>query len=405
MNFYYFVAQRLGQGQKSFSSIVSRIAIVSIALGLATVLVAFGILLGFQHNVQQKLFSFSGHLRVIKRSLSNAYEAPPLSIHTDLYQRRAQMASVQDLYAFAQKAGILKTDTEVWGVILKGLGKDYPVERFKDNILIGKFPISQKKGYSSEILISKKVADRLQRQVGDSLLMFFVQDPPRFRKLRISGIYQTGMEEFDENIILGDINLIRRLNEWPDSLVGGYEIWAKDFTALEEKVIPEVLDFMNYDMGLESITDRHIDIFDWLNLLNKNVAIFLGLILVVASFNIVSILLIMIMERVRMIGLLKALGASNRQVRRIFIYKGLLLVLRGMGWGNAVGLGFCALQYYFRLVPLNPENYYMSAVPIEWDWGIIMVVNLLTLGLIALVLLLPTLIISQILPVKAIRFD
>ncbi len=406
MNFYYFVAKKLGQSQKkSFSSIVTRIAVASIALGLATILVAYGILEGFQSQVQARLFSFSGHMHITKHSLNNSYEETPLSINTEIYKNHQALSQVKHLYAYAQKAGILKTNEEVLGVIIKGLGKDYNASLFQKNIIKGDFIKYPNKGYSNDLLISKKIADKLKLTVGDSIVVFFIQDPPRLRKLHIRGVYQTGMEEFDNNIVLGDIGLVRRINDWADTLAGGYEVWAKDFEKLESEAVPELLNAMRYDMRLEVITDRHLDIFDWLKLLGKNVGIFLTLILIVAGFNMVSILLIMIMERVQMVGILKALGATNWQIRKIFIYKGLLLTAKGMGLGNLIGLGFCMLQYYFKIIPLDPENYYMSSVPIDWNWTMILFMNLLTLGVIAVVLLLPTFIITRIKPVTAIKFD
>ncbi len=406
LNFYYFIAQKLGQGgQKTFSSIVSRIAVASIALGLATILVAFAILAGFQNQVQARLFSFSGHMRITKHSLNNSYEEAPLSTNTRLYQSPEKVSQIKYIYQYAQKAGILKTDEEVLGVIIKGLGKDYNTKLFSENIIEGEFIDFSGKDYSQDLLISKKVANQLRLAVGDSIVVFFVQDPPRFRKLRISGIYQTGMEEFDANVVLGDIGLVQRLNNWADTLVGGYEVWIKDFEKLENEALTEMLSNMDFDMRLELITDRHQDIFDWLLLLGKNVNIFLTLILIVAGFNMISILLIMMMERIQMIGILKALGASNWQIRKIFIYKGLLLTAKGMGLGNLIGLGFSALQYYLKIIPLDPENYYMDTVPIDWNWTVIVLMNLLTFAVIAVILLVPTFIIVRVQPVKAIRFD
>ncbi|MDX2306042.1 MAG: FtsX-like permease family protein [Microscillaceae bacterium] len=406
MNTYYFIARRLNNS-KSFSSIVSTIAIISIALGLATILGAFAILIGFQENIQNKLFSFSGHILVTQRSLNNSYEETPISINTNLYKNYDKISSINHLQAVAQKAGILKTEEEVLGVVFKGVGQDYDWDLFKDNLIEGEFFKLPSKGYSQEIIISKMVADKLRLSLGDSVVMFFVQDPPRLRKLKIKGIYQTGMEEFDEKFILGDINLVRRLNNWADTLAGSYEIYVKDFAQLDSVGAIQVWEAMGYDMGLETITSqgRHLDIFDWLNLLNKNVNIFLVLILIVAGFNMTSILLIMIMERIKMIGILKALGATNWQIRQIFIFKGMFLILKGMGWGNLIGLGFCAVQYYLQIIPLDAENYYMNTVPIEWNWPVILAMNLLVFTIISLILLIPTYIISRIQPVKTIRFD
>jgi lipoprotein-releasing system permease protein len=244
----------------------------------------------------------------------------------------------------------------------------------------------------------------MRLKTGDSLLMFFVQYPPRFKKLAIKGIYETGLEELDDQVIIGDIKLNQNLNNWADTLVGGYEIYIKNFSQLDE-VSQKVFEVMDYDMQLEKITDKYLQIFDWLTLLRRNVRIFLVLILFVACFNMVSTIFIMIMERTNMIGLLKALGARNDQVHAIFIYNGLFIILRGMLFGNLIGLGFCALQYYFKLIPLDPENYYMSSVPIEWNWLMIVLLNLLIFVMISLVLVIPVFIISRISPIKAIKFN
>jgi lipoprotein-releasing system permease protein len=231
-----------------------------------------------------------------------------------------------------------------------------------------------------------------------------VQNPPRFRRLTIAGIYSTGMEDYDQSLILGDINLIRQLNNWSDTLAGGFEVFLKDFDTLDEAQ-EELFELTNYGYYVEKVTDRNIQIFEWLNLLNKNVIIFLGLILFVACFNMVSILLILIMERTPMIGTLMAMGATHGQLRRIFITNGMLLLLKGMLWGNIIALGFGLIQQQFKLIPLDKENYYMDTVPILWDWPIIIGLNLLIFVLVMLILLIPSAIISRIQPIKAIKFD
>ncbi len=230
------------------------------------------------------------------------------------------------------------------------------------------------------------------------------QKQPRVRRLTISGVYETGMEEFDEAIVLSDIALLQRMNDWSADKVGGYEIFLKDFAALEQ-VQAKVYNQMEYYMKVVPVTEKYIQIFEWLTLLNRNVAIFLALILFVACFNMVAIVLILIMERTQMIGLLKAVGASDGQLRNIFMVSGVRLVVEGIFWGNVVGLGFCALQYFFKIIPLDQEAYYMSYVPIEWDFPLILLLNMGIFVLVAVVLLIPTAIISRIQPVKALRFD
>jgi lipoprotein-releasing system permease protein len=256
-------------------------------------------------------------------------------------------------------------------------------------------------------VISRKIASQLRLKISESVLLYFIQNMqsrPRVRKLTVSGIYETGMEEFDESIVLGDIRMIQRLNDWSDTLVGGYEIYLNNFNNIDTAA-EKVFDLMEYDMQVEKVTDKYIQIFDWLSLLNRNVAIFLVLIFFVACFNMVAILLILIMERTQMVGLLKAVGASQDQVRKIFLWGGVRLVIKGLIWGNLIGIGFCVMQDYTQLIPLDVEAYYMNTVPIDWDWLTILLLNMAVLALVSLVLIIPTTIISRIRPVQALRFD
>jgi lipoprotein-releasing system permease protein len=409
LNISRFIAYRIQHTHgKSFSSLVARIGIASIAIGLGVMIISFAILEGFQQTIQRKIFSFGAHLQVTYFNPSRStFEEIPISTNSELYQQYDQIPYIESIQVFSHKAGLLKTDDDVQGIILKGIGRDFNLTAFAPNITAGRFISLPDTAYSNEILISQKMANRLRLQVDDSVLMYFLQGAqsrPRVRRLNISGIYETGMEEFDESMVIGDINLIQRLNNWGDTLVGGYEIYLKDFRHLDAAA-EEVFDVMDYNLNVEKITDLYIQIFEWLTLLNKNVAIFLGLILFVACFNMVAILLILIMERTQMIGLLKAVGASDQQVRRIFLLGGIRLISWGLLWGNVIGIGFCALQYYFRIIPLDQEAYYMTTVPIEWNFPLIVLLNVAIFLLVSIVLLIPTVIISRIQPVKALRFD
>jgi lipoprotein-releasing system permease protein len=405
LNLYYFISKRINKARKgSFTSVVAVIATCSIMLGIAVMIISFSILEGFKHKIQHKIFSFGSHMQVTKYDLHKSYEESPLSTNTELFMHPEKVPEISHIQAYSMKAGLLKTKEEVMGVIMKGIGRDFDLERFKQNIVEGSFIRFKDSTYSQDILISRKIADKMRLKTGDSLLMFFVQYPPRFKKLAIKGLYETGLEELDDQVIIGDIRLNQSLNNWDDTLVGGYEIYIKDFSKLDE-VAQKVFEVMDYDMQLEKISDKYLQIFDWLTLLRRNVRIFLVLILFVACFNMISTIFIMIMERTNMIGLLKALGARNDQVHAIFIYNGLSIILKGMLFGNMIGLGFCALQYYFKLIPLDPENYYMSSVPIEWNWLTIILLNLLIFVLISLVLVIPVFIISRISPIKSIKFN
>lgn len=289
-------------------------------------------------------------------------------------------------------------------MVLKGVGQGYNLNAFHRLLLAGKPLVLPDTGGTNDILMSKRLATKLQLKPNDEVIFFFVQQPPRFRKLRISGIFETGLEEFDDTYVIGDIRQVQDLNNWTPNHIGGYELLVHDFEKLN-LAASEVEDKMPYDLQVTKVTDIYVQLFDWLALLKRNVQIFIVLIMVVATFNMVSTLFILILERTQMIGLLKALGARDQQIRQVFFYKGLNLTFKGLLLGNLIGLGFCALQYYTHFIPLDPENYYMNTVPIRWNWWAIGGLNLLILVISMLSVFLPTAMISRISPVKAIRFD
>ncbi|OJJ14378.1 ABC transporter permease [marine bacterium AO1-C] len=403
---YSFISSRLSHNKnRAFSSIITRIAIASISIGLAIIIVAFGVLEGFRNAIHDKVFSFVGHIQVTQFNNGSSYEEKPISINSNLYNNYKQiLPNVETIQAFSIKPGIFKTADEVMGVLLKGVNKDYDLSKFSDNMIKGRFVNFSRKRFSKELVISKKIANKLHLEVNDSVFVYFVQDPPRIQKLAIVGIYESGMDEFDEKFVISDLRLTQYLNQWADTLVGGYEIFIKDFNQLDT-VQKEVFEQLDYNMHQESTRTKYQEFFDWLSLVDTNVEIFLWLILIVACFNMISIFLIMVMERVNMIGILKAIGASNFQIKSIFLVRGIRLVLRGMIIGNLVGLGICALQYYFKIIPLDPENYYMNTVPIDWNWPTIVKLNLIIFFLILFILLIPATFIGRIRPIKAIRFD
>lgn len=406
LNLSYFISKRISKAEKgSFSSTIHIVSVVSIALGLATMIVAFLILFGFKNEIRDKLVSFGAHFQISQFSLSNTVDTNPVSVNGIFAGAAASYDFIDHVQSYAYKAGLLRTDEEVYGVMLKGVGPDFDLDRFRQNIVEGSFIQFPDSGYSSQTVLSRKIARALQLDIGSDVIMMFIQnDQTRYRRLEVAGIYDTGMEEFDDKIILGDLGLIQRLNNWPDTLVGGVEVYIKDFNQLD-KAEEKLFDEVGYNLYVEKITDAYMEVFDWLALINQNVYIFLSIILFIACFNMVSALLILIMERTQMIGVLKAMGAQNRQIRGIFMNNGLLLIVKGLFWGNLVGIGFGVLQYYFKIFPLDPENYYMNYVPIDWNWPTIFLLNLLTLAIVGSALLIPTLIISRINPIRSIRFD
>ncbi|PWJ57249.1 lipoprotein-releasing system permease protein [Dyadobacter jejuensis] len=409
MQFPSFIAKRIRHNEAgSFSATVTRIGVASIAIGVAVGILAFAILLGFKQTIQQKVFLFGAHINASAYILGNTYEEGPLNIRNPIAEELPHIPEVDHWQVVAHKSGILKTKDEIKGVVLKGVGKDYNWELLKNTLVSGRLPSDRdsssiKYGYSTEILISKKIASQLRLEAGDGVIMYTLQNPPRPRKLTIAGIYDTQMEEFDNTLIIGDLGLVQRLNNWGADTVGTYEVYLKDFEDLDlvaerlRKVVP-------VGVYLSRVTDSFRPLFDWLVLLDRNTAVFLSLILFVACFNMVSILLVMIMERTPLIGLLKTLGSPNRQIRRVFFRVGLYMVQKGLIIGNLTGLTLCWLQYQFHLIPLDPVNYYMDTVPIVFDWPVFALINVVTVLVAGVILLIPTLIITRIQPVKALLF-
>ena len=406
MNVPVFLARKVRHAPEgSFSATVTSVGIISISLGLSILIVAFAVLFGFKDTIQQKIFLFGAHLQASKFTNNNSYEESAITTNTQLYKHRNQIPGVRHIQAVALKAGILKTKDELSGVVLKGVGRDYDWSLLRGSLLSGTVPVvgADTGSGSTQLLISQYMANQLQVKVGQTIPLYFLGNPPRARKMTVVGIYETGLEEVDKTIAIGDIRLIQRLNRWGPDSVGSYEIFVNDFTKLAQ-TREIVFDEIAPDMRLTSVVDQYRPLFDWMVLLDRNMVILLTLITFVASFNMVSVLLVLMMERTPMIGLLKALGGANPLIRRLFLYVGLNMVIRGLVIGNAVGLGVCFLQDRFKLIPLDAKNYFMNYVPIVWDWPTILALNGATILLIAFVLWIPTLIINRIQPVKALAF-
>lgn len=372
-------------------------------------LISVMILGGFTSTIENKIFSFSGHLQVVKFTLNNAIEESPFAPKSELLTAPHKFEEIRHIQEYGHKATLLKSEHEIQGVLLKGVGPSFDTASFQQNIVEGKFLTFSDSTYSREILISKKIGRIMRVEVGDQVLLNFMDfdtKPPslRIRKLTVTGFYETGLEDFDDHIIIGDINLIRILNNWSDSLVGGYEIFVNNVDQIH-KVERLLYDQLEYDLYPQKVSDKYVQFFDWMKLIAKNEVIFLIIITFVACFNMASVLLIMIMERTQMIGLLKAMGASNNLVRKIFVYQGMLLMGKGMLLGNLLGIGLAFIQDKFKIIPLDPQNYYMEYVPIQWDWTLVIILNLLTFLIISLVLFLPTRSITSISPIQSIRFD
>jgi len=406
LNLSYFISKRISLGQEGgFSSTIHKIAILSIAIGLAAAMISFLIMTGFQQTVKNKIYSFSAHLLITRYTMNNSMEEQPFDFNIDLYNNAEEFGFVDHVQEYSHKAGLIKTDKEVLGVVFKGVGKSFDLNQFKENMIEGEFLHFSDSGYAREVVLSAVIANKLKSKVGDDVVIHFFQNPPRFRKLKVVGIYETNLSDyFDSKVILGDIGMVQRLNDWRDSIAGGLQIYVKDPSKIDEAA-RTIGESMDYDLFIEKVSDKYVQVFEWLGLITRQVNILLGIILIVVCVNMISVILILVMERTQMIGVLKAMGANNKLIRSIFVYNGISLILKGLLLGNLLGLGLCYLQYQWKLIQLNPHDYYMSYVPIGWDWEVVILLNALVFTVVTLVLLLPTAIVSRINPIKAIRFD
>jgi lipoprotein-releasing system permease protein len=386
--------------------LVQRIAITVIFLSFFLAVISLCVLQGFKSSIKKKIFSFSAHIIVNKYDAQKSYEETPFYIDKKdfFYKYLKNNPDVNNIQEVAHKPALLKTKEHVHGIIFKGVKREYEETDFKSNIKEGTYPHFNNDTISKNIVISQKMADKLQIKVGDSLLLYFVQNPPRFRKVVIEGIYETGLEELDEYFVLGDLKLLQQLNAWKPYEIGALEIYVNDFGHLDS-LSNDIYNSMDYDMQLQTVTDKYLQLFDWLDILNRNVTIFLSLLTMVSCSVISATLIVMILERTPMVGMLKALGMYSSDIKWIFILNGLEIILKGAIGGVAAGLLFCWVQMEYQLIPLNAENYYMSTVPIEVPWKLLWASVLGFLITLILITFIPTYFITRLTPVKSIKFN
>jgi len=409
-----FIARRLIRERRhgaAFSRPINVIAIIGIALGLAVMILAVSILTGFKQQIRDKVAGFGAHIQVVNFDANISYETVPVTADMPLISKISSQPGVKTVQVFATKAGIIKTDDNMQGVVLKGIGSDYDWNFFSTNLVEGEVVTVTDTARTDNVLISKKISDMLGLKLGDSFSMFFVQDPPRMRKFTITGIYETSLEEFDKTYLFCDIEHIRRLNGWESNQVSGFEIFINDFTELD-MVTDAIRDAIGYrvaddeeQLKVTNIRSRYPQIFDWLDFQDTNVIIILTLMILVAGFNMISGLLILILEKTNMIGILKAMGAENKLIRNIFLYQASWLTVKGLFWGNVIGIGLALLQQETGIISLDPSSYYLKSVPVNIDILHILILNAGTMAAIIIMLLIPSQLIARITPVKAIRYD
>ena len=411
MNYEYFLAKRI-IGNKSYKSSVSapiiKIGIAAIAISTIVMLIAIATGIGLEHKIRDKAVAFNGHI-TISNFDSNASEGAqvPISKDQNFYPEFNSVEGVSHVQAVANKFGIIRTNTDFEGLFLKGVGTDYDWRYFKEFLIEGRLPTYTQK-YSNEVLISKYLADRLGFVVGDSFQMYFMKSdpsqPPSIMKYVVVGIFNSGFEELDKTYVIGDINHVQRLNKWSKDQIGNFEVFISNYNDLERlgnevyAQTPSTLDAM-------TVKQKYATIFEWIPIFTTNIYGIIGIMILVGAINMITALLVLILERTQMIGILKALGSSNWSIRKLFLYNASYLIACGLFWGNLIGIGILLLQKQFEFLKLDPSVYYVTVAPVYLDWTYVVLLNLMTFVLCLLMLLIPSFLISKIMPVKAIQFE
>lgn len=415
MSYELFIAKRIyadkAEDGKRFSRPAIRIAMLGVAIGLAVMIVSLGVVLGFKHEVSAKVIGFGSHIQVVSLTQNQNYEVMPVLTNDTLIGKVKKVKGVDHIQKFATKLGILKTEDDFCGLTFKGVGEDYDLSFFKSSLVEGEVPEFSSKESSNQIIISKKIASNLNVKVGDKLFAYFMgEDAMRARKMTIAGIFATNMNDYDVNYAITDIRTVRKLNSWEDEMSSGLEITVKDFEQVEG--ISDKLQFLHKQQdrngvtyGVFSIKELAAHTFSWLSVLDMNVLMILILMIMVSAFTVVSGLLIIMLERINMIGTLKVLGSTNKSIRNIFVNFSIMLVGKGMLFGNIAGLALCWIQQQFRVVSLDATVYYIDSVPIQFNWIMIAAVNILTLLISIIVIWGSSHLISIGKPAATIRYE
>ena len=413
MNLELFIARKIHfskEGNRQVTPPAVRIAIVGVALGLAVMILSVAIVIGFKKEVRNKVIGFGSHIQITNFDNNSSYETMPIAVSDSLLQA-LRAPGIKHIEGYATKMGILKTDSDFQGVVLKGIDTDYDWSFFRNNLTEGELLTIDPKKTSTDVIISRYLSDLLGLKLGDSILTYFVQEDVRARKFNIVGIYETGFMDYDKLFVLADIKQIRRLNGWEKDEVSGLELLVDDYDKLDQIAedlyfnLVEKQDRHGNTYFTRSIKEMNPMIFNWLDVLDVNVVVILILIFAVAGFTMISGLLIIILERTNMIGILKALGENNVSIRKIFLYISFFLIGKGMLWGNVVGIAICLIQSHFRIIKLDPSIYYLDAVPIDLSIVSLILLNIGTLCASMLMMLGPSYLITKIDPAKSIRFE
>ena len=435
MNLELFIVRKIAfSGKRSFSSFIIRIAVVAVALSLSTMIIATSLVNGFQKEIRNKVLGFWSHLEIIPFSLAKSLQEEGIYRYQDFYKDSILIPEARHIQVTALKGGLLKTDEDFEGIVLRGVGEDFEWSNFLPYLKAGGKINVGTDSSKREIIISKSTANRLKLNVGDKLVVAFMGRSIRNRPFRVRGIYETGLEDFDQKYAMVDIAIIQELNNWGKDTVGGFEVYLNEqnlfksrarayFVTLFGGLLPkDELDELRRDpiesiaqnvysninnpkLDVQTIKSMNPGIFDWLDLQTMNELIILSLMIIVAAINMITALLILILERTNMIGIMKALGANNISIRRVFLYYSAVIIGLGLLAGNFVGIGLCMIQKYFHVITLDQDSYYLSYAPVQMNLEWIAALNIGTIVITLILLIIPSLLVSKISPVKAIRYE
>lgn len=409
MKLELFIAKRLSLGdKKSFSRFIIRIAILAIALSVAVMIVSSCMVSGFSIEIKKRIFGFWGEIHITNFDNNESLDLQPVKKNEVFLEKLRKSKEVKNVSPFIITPSILKTKTEIEGIALKGVDKTYDWKAIGEYMKDGALPSFTNRAINKEILISRSTAQKLKLKVGDNVIVYFIRSDapaPIGRKLKVCGIYHTGLEEYDRQYALVDIQLLRQLNQWEEGDAAGYEVRLKDMDDMDAFKDSIYYKYIGQSVNAQTMKEINRNIFEWLDLQKVNEYLILGFMVIVAILNMVTALIILILDRTNMIGILKSLGANNSSISKVFIYNAAYIILNGLFWGNLIGIGICLIQHYTGFIQLNEENYYLSVAPVYFNIWAILLINIGTLIICTLVLLLPVRLISRISPMKAIRFS
>lgn len=414
MNFEFFIAKRIyfnSDRKRQVAKPAIRIATIGMALGLVIMIISLCVVMGFKREVRSKVIGFGSHIQISNFRSSQSYETLPIAAGDSLLSALEQIEGVSHVQRYATKPGMIKTEDNFQGMVLKGVGQEYDLTFLRNHLIEGEIPAFTDSIASNQILISSALSKKLHVKLGDALYTYYIQENIRARKLKIAGIYETNFSDYDNLFVIGDIYTVTRLNKWEKDQASGIEVQITNYDDLENMAYQvsshtdALVDRYGNTYYTQTIEDLNPQLFAWLGVLDLNVWVILILMLGVAGFSMISGLLIIILERTNMIGILKALGDTNRSIRTIFLYFSAFIIGKGMLWGNLIGLAVCYIQYQWHVVKLDPVNYYIDSVPIYFNGWIWLILNLSTLLVSILILIGPSYLISRIHPAKSIRFE